>query len=164
VALASATNDCSHEKGGHMAGDVQLRRADRPFARLFDWFESPNVFHVLEGMRSFDDRIRLEEELVGDHLVIRAEIPGIDPDQDVEIKVGDGVLTVRSERRKEETKKSDGSFRSEFRYGSFRRTVPVPNGTSAKDVTATYRDGILEIQVPVPSGPAPAEKIAVTRG
>jgi HSP20 family protein len=141
-----------------------LRRPDRPFGRIFDWFDTPEVFHVFEGVRPFDDRIRLEEEVVGDHLVIRAEMPGIDPAKDVEIRVGDGVLSVQAERRKEETKKSEGTFRSEFRYGSFRRTVPVPKGTSAKDVTATYRDGILEIQVPVPLGPTPAEKIAVTRG
>jgi HSP20 family protein len=147
-----------------MAGEVQLRRTDGPFARLFDWFEAPDVFHVFEGVRPFDERIRLEEEVVGDQLVIRAEMPGIDPDKDVEIDVGDGVLTVKAERRKEETKSSNGGFRSEFRYGSFRRTVPVPKGTSAKDVTATYRDGILEIRVPVPSGPPPVEKIAVTRG
>jgi HSP20 family molecular chaperone IbpA len=42
--------------------------------------------------------------------------------------------------------------------------VAVPKGTRSKDVTATYRDGILVVQVPVPSGPAAAEKIAVTRG
>jgi len=146
-----------------MAGEVQLRRVDGPFARLFDWFDSPDVFHVFGG-RPFDDRIRLEEEVVGDHLVIRAEMPGIDPDKDVEIDVGDGVLTVKAERRKEETTKTNGGFRSEFRYGSFQRTVLVPKGTSATDVTATYKDGILEIQVPVPSGPPPVEKIAVTRG
>jgi len=147
-----------------MAGEVQLRRTDSPFARLFDWFETPDVFHVFEGVRPFDDRIRLEEEVVGDQLVIRAEMPGIDPEKDVEIGVGDGVLTVKAERRQDETKPSNGGLRSEFRYGSFRRTVPVPKGTSAKDVTATYRDGILEVQVPVPSGPPPVEKIAVTRG
>ena len=146
-----------------MAGEVQLRRADRPFARLFDWFDAPDFFHVFEG-RPFEERIRLEEEVVDGHLVIRAEMPGLDPDKDVEIDVGDGVLTVKAERRKEETKKTDGSFRSEFRYGSFQRAVLVPKGTSASDVTATYRDGILEIQVPVPSGPPPVEKVAVTRG
>ena len=147
-----------------MAVDLQPRAADRPLARLFDWFEAPDVIHFFEGMRPFDDRIRMEEELVGDHLVIRAEMPGIDPDKDVEIKVTDGVLSVQAERKREETTKSDGGFRSEFRYGSFRRTLPVPKGASVKDVTATYRDGILEIQVPVPSGPAPVENIPVTCG
>ncbi len=147
-----------------MANEVEVSRADNPSTRLFDWFDTPDIFRLFEGMRPFDDRIRLEEEVVGDHLVIRAEMPGLDPDKDVEIQVGDGVLTVKAERRKEETKRSDGNIRSEFRYGSFRRTVLVPKGTSAKDVAATYRDGILEIQVPMPSGPTPAEKIAVTRG
>jgi HSP20 family protein len=124
----------------------------------------PDIFRFFEAMRPLDDRIRLEEEVVGDHLVIRAEIPGLEPNKDVHVQVGDGVLTVKAERKKEETKQVNGSFRSEFRYGSFRRTVAVPKGTTAKDVTATYKDGILEIQVPIPSGPPPAEKIPVTRG
>jgi HSP20 family protein len=147
-----------------MAKDVEVSRTGGPATRLFDWFDTPDIFRLFEGMRPFDDRMRLEEEVAGDHLVIRAEMPGLDPDKDVEIQVGDGVLTVKAERRKEETTESDGNVRSEFRYGSYRRTVAVPKGTSAKDVTATYRDGILEIQVPVPSGPPPVEKIAVTRG
>lgn len=102
--------------------------------------------------------------MVDDHLVIRAEMPGVDPDKDIEIDVDDGVLTVRAERHKEEKTETKCGFRTEFRYGSFRRTVALPKGTSAEDVKANYRDGILEIQVPVPSAPAPAGKVAITHG
>ena len=112
--------------------DIQPRGTDRPFARLFDWFEAPEVVHFFEGMRPLDDRIRLEEEVVGDRLVIRAEMPGIDPDKDLDIKVADGALSVHAERKKEETTRSDRGFRSEFRYGSFRRTCPSPRARASR--------------------------------
>jgi len=146
-----------------MGVQVEARRAERPFARIFDWFDAPDVAHFFEGVRPFDDRMRVEEEIVDDHLVIRAEMPGVDPDKDVEISIDDGVMTVRAERRQEDRTTTSRGFRTEFRYGSFRRTMALPKGTSAKAVTATYRDGILEIRVPAPSAPAPVAKIAINR-
>lgn len=75
-------------------------------------------------------------------------------------------MTVDSTQRqaKSEHKDKDG-YRSEFRYGSFYRTVKLPSGATADAVTATYRDGVLEIRVPVAAQvAAPAAKIPVTRG
>jgi HSP20 family molecular chaperone IbpA len=76
---------------------------------------------------------------------LRAELPGIDPEKDVEITVDDGVLTVKAERREE--KKEGG--RSEFRYGSFARSVTLPAGADEENVAASYRDGILEVRTPI---------------
>lgn len=147
-----------------MSSDIQVTKTGRPLSHLWDWFESPELTRFFGGMRPFEDRIRVEEEVVGDQLVIRAELPGVDPDKDVEIAVEDDMLTLRAERRKEEKTQTDGGFRSEFRYGSFSRTLALPKGSSAKDVTATYRDGILEVKVPVPKDKGPAEKVAISRG
>jgi len=144
--------------------DVEVKKTDRPLARLWDWFEPPEITRFFGGMRPFEDRIRVEEEMVDGALVVRAELPGIDPDKDVEISVDDDVLTMHAERRMEEKTETDGGFRTEFRYGSFHRTLPLPRGCSAKDVSATYRDGILEVKVPVPKDKRRGEKVAVTRG
>lgn len=141
-----------------------MKPSERPLARLFDWFEAPDFGSFFEGMRPFEDRMRVEEEVVKDHLKIRLEMPGIDPAKDVEITVDDGMLSVRAERRKEEKTKVDGGFRSEFRYGSFRRTMALPKGVKGKDVAATYRDGILELDVPMPAKTEQVEKVAITRG
>jgi HSP20 family protein len=89
--------------------------------------------------------IKVEQEMKEKEIIVRAEIPGIDPDKDVHIHVSDGMLTISGER--EESKKS--GTRSEFYYGSFTRTLPLPNGTSDKGVRATYKDGILEVHVPI---------------
>jgi HSP20 family molecular chaperone IbpA len=103
--------------------------------------------------------IRIEETEEEGKYVIKAEIPGIDPDQDLELSVGDGLLTVRAERTERTTEK----HRSEFRYGSFSRTVRLPRGTDESKITADYTDGILTITVPIEEGKKPAQKIAVTR-
>ena len=81
------------------------------------------------------------------NLVIRAELPGVKPD-DVEVTVHNGILTLRGERRYE-TKIDEGSYyRMESSYGGFERTIQLPEGTSPDDITANYVDGVLEIVVP----------------
>lgn len=143
-------------------------------ARLSDWFSTnemfelpdlfrPDLFRML-GRDHLDEWIRLEE-VVNDHtLTIRAEMPGIDPDKDVEITVSDGVLSIRAERRAEHLEETKNRRRSEFRYGSFHRSMRVPKGVSGKDIAAAYKDGILTITVPMPSSAGTeVEKIAVSR-
>ena len=97
--------------------------------------------------------MRLEDETVDGRYEVRAEIPGIDPEKDVDITVRDGQLTIKAERS--EKKEFDG--RSEFSYGSFVRTVSLPAGANEDDIKATYDKGILSVSVAV-SAPASAEK------
>jgi HSP20 family protein len=109
------------------------------------------------------ETMRVEEFTDGDDAVVRVELPGIDPDKDVTITVTDHTLRLHAERR-DETKTDDkGGYRSEFRYGSFTRTVPLPVGATENDVKATYRDGILEVRVPIDHKSAEAKKIPVQR-
>jgi HSP20 family protein len=124
----------------------------RPFAMGWDW---PG-----------EDLIRVDEYRDHGTQVIRAELPGIDPDKDVEITVTDGMLRISAERRVEEKTEDKGYTRHEMRYGSLTRTLPLPDGGTESDITASYKDGILEIRVPVAEPPAAAEptKIAITKG
>ena len=96
-----------------------------------------------------------------DDLVVRAELPGIDPDRDVEISVQDNVLTIRGERRMEERTEEDGAYRLESRYGSFERSVLLPRGVKEGDISATYENGILEVVVPRAAQLDGAKKIPV---
>jgi HSP20 family protein len=97
--------------------------------------------------------MRLEDELKDGSYELRAELPGIDPDKDVEITVRDGRLTIKAERT--ENKQANG--RTEFSYGSFARSVTLPSGADDDAITASYDKGILTIAVPV-AEPKPAEK------
>jgi HSP20 family molecular chaperone IbpA len=104
--------------------------------------------------------MRVEDYVDEGQYVVRAELPGIDPEKDVDITVDDGVLTIRAERQEE--KKEGG--RSEFRYGSFTRSVSLPAGADEENVAASYRDGILEVRAPVRAATKPEpKKIAVAK-
>lgn len=107
--------------------------------------------------------INVEEFTADDHVVVRAEMPGIDPDKDVHITVTDHTLRLQAERRQETNTEADGNYRSEFSYGSFARTVTLPVGASDKDVKATYKDGILEVRIPIDRHEAEARKVPVHR-
>jgi HSP20 family protein len=109
--------------------------------------------------------LRVEELREGDTMVIRAELPGIDPDKDVELTVANGVLQIRAERQEKSEDTGKSGYRSEFRYGSFVRNLALPDGVKPEDVTAAYRDGILEVRVPLPkAAKQQAKKIEVNRG
>lgn len=139
-----------------------FERFDRMVDRLFDdWFTSlrqPSLWSrwMPEAV------IRVDEYQENGTLVVKAELPGIDPDKDVELTVSDGMLHIRAERREEEKSEERGYLRQELRYGSFSRTLPLPPGASEDDVKATYHDGILEVRIPAPAVPE-AKKVPITR-
>jgi len=124
---------------------------------LVDWFEEP--FLTLRPYLT--QPIRVEEYVEDDHYLIRAELAGIDPEKDVEVTVGSGYLTIRAER----SDKIESKHRSEFRYGSFSRTLTLPVNADEDAVTASYRDGILTVSVGLKTAEkAPAKKIEVVKG
>ncbi|HUZ21308.1 MAG TPA: Hsp20/alpha crystallin family protein [Acidimicrobiales bacterium] len=133
-----------------------------------DWLnlELPERWRRMLDMETdFGRWMRVEEFREGDTLVVRAEAPGLDPEHDVELTVTGDVLEIRAHREEREEKKGKASYRSEFRYGAFERTVPLPAGVGADDVKASYKDGILEIRIPVPAElKSETTKVPVTRG
>lgn len=121
---------------------------------LIDWSNWP----IFSG----ESEMKLEEFTEDDHVVVRAELPGIDPDKDVEITITDHTLRIHAERRREEKVEEKSGYRSEFEYGSFTRTMALPSGASEEDIVATYHDGILEVRVPVATA-SEARKVMVKR-
>ena len=127
------------------------------FPDLMDWFEEP--FLTLRPYLA--QPIRVEEYAQGDKYLIRAELAGIDPDKDLEVTIGSGYLTIRAER----SDTVEGKHRSEFRYGSFSRTLALPAGADEDAITASYRDGILTISVGLKTEEkTPAKKIEIATG
>ncbi|HUK70197.1 MAG TPA: Hsp20/alpha crystallin family protein [Streptosporangiaceae bacterium] len=106
---------------------------------LFDWIESP--FSALRPFMAHP--MRLEDYVEDGHYVVRAELPGIDPDKQVEVTVSKGILTIHAERHEE----TETKHRSEFYYGVSSRHIQLPVGADEDDVKATYDKGILEITV-----------------
>lgn len=116
------------------------RDMDRIFARLGQ----------VEG-RGDGDGIawmpKVDVKRTGDDVVIRAELPGIKPD-DVDIELTDNVLTIKGERKLEEEREGEGWMIRESSYGSFERSLTIPEGVDPASISASYADGILEVHVP----------------
>lgn len=121
---------------------------------LVDWFESGIAgLPGLRGTPGFSG-IRIEEQLTDDAYTVRAELPGIDPEKDVEISVTGDVLTLRAERSEEVGHK----HHSEFRYGTLARSVRLPAEACWDQATADYKDGILTVKVPMAASKRPATR------
>ncbi len=117
---------------------AELRhRLDQAFRDLGDGVQSGGWSPSVDVVRK-DDR-----------LVLRADLPGIKPDE-VKIEVEDDVLTVSGEHREASEEKKEDYMRRERRYGSFSRSMVLPKGVQAGDVGAKFEDGVLEVTIPVP--------------
>lgn len=138
------------------------------FDRMFeDWMRTAPWRPAAEAAGwPHTETIKVDQFRDGDALVVRAELAGIDPDRDVELTVADGMLNIEAERRVQQKSEDKGYVRHELHYGSFVRRLPLPDGVTETDVSATYRDGILEVRVPIPEKVKPAEptKIAIKKG
>lgn len=83
-------------------------------------------------------------------VVVRVDLSGVNPDE-IDVSVEDGVLTISGERREEEEEERQGVVLSERVYGTFYRAIPLPDGADEDQITANFRNGVLEIMVPVSS-------------
>lgn len=117
------------------------RHEHRPLMDLLDWVESPMTM-----FRTFPAQaIRIESFTKNGEYVVRAELPGLDPEHDLDVSVADGILTIHAERKEEKADKTH----SEFRYGEFTRHAVLPAGADESSVTASYDKGILEVKVAI---------------
>lgn len=82
-------------------------------------------------------------------LVIHADLPGLTKDE-VKVDVTESAVTIQGERHRQHEEEHEGIFRSERSYGSFHRTIPLPEGVIVDQAKATFKDGVLEITMPAP--------------
>ncbi len=87
----------------------------------------------------------------GNSLVVRAELPGIDPAEDLEIEVEDNVLHLRGHKTVEREIDEDDRYLRECRFGSFERQVVLPEGVDPDSVAAVYENGVLTVRIPLPA-------------
>lgn len=122
-----------------------------------NWFGRFPFDRELSGYReSVATRPAIESSVEDGKFIVRTDLPGVDA-KNVDIKVVGDVLTIRGSREeKRETKKAD-FFKREIRYGSFERSIALPEGIKAEDLKATYRDGVLELSAPMPREAVPKE-------
>lgn len=90
-------------------------------------------------------------------LVVKADLPGMKK-EDVKVEVAPEGLTIMGERKEEKEEKREGYFRTERLYGSFERFVPLPDGAVLDKAVANFKDGVLEVKVPLGTVPKPEAK------
>ena len=115
------------------------------FNRLFDSF-----FGARPGTEAGRWMPAMDLVETDDHLVLRADLPGLDKD-DVEIELKDDVLTISGGRKAEHEERQDGFHRIERSYGSFARSLTLPKGIDADQVQAEFEKGVLEVRIPKPA-------------
>jgi HSP20 family molecular chaperone IbpA len=119
-----------------------------------DWFEDG----LLRGGDAHT--IRIEDHIGENDYTLCAELPGVDPDKDVQVTVDQDVLTIHAERR--EHQKAKG--RSEFRYGRLDRSVRLPSNADSGKISARYDNGVLKVMVPLKSPEPTGRTIEITKG
>jgi len=89
-----------------------------------------------------------------DELVYAFDLPGI-PEDKISVEFQDDALTVTAEREREQKAEQDRFYRYERRYGTFTRTIGLPQGVEEDAISAEYRHGVLEVHVRKPEEPKP---------
>lgn len=87
-------------------------------------------------------------------VVYAFDLPGVSKDK-ISVELEDGALSVSAERERTDELKDERFYRFERRFGTFTRTVGVPQGVDEGSIRADYRDGVLEVHVPKPEQPKP---------
>jgi len=117
---------------------------------IFDRFFSRNLPQLRRGLGLFGGRFWFPAVDVydkEDSLIVKAELPGIDK-KNIKVNVDGDILSIKGETRKEQEVKEKDYYYSERAYGSFYRTLPLPVAVQKEKVKASYKDGILTIELP----------------
>lgn len=132
----------------------------RDLERLARRLESPlRFFEDLEDGREEAFVPAVESFVKDGNLVVRADVPGMEA-KDIDVNILGNVLTIKGERRTEQEVKKEDYLRREVSYGSFERRMTLPEGAAADKVTATFKNGVLEVTLPLPKETV-AQKVPV---
>jgi len=136
-----------------------MRRFSQEMDRVFEDFGfRPKFFeNTLEtGVWAPDVEV-LERE---GQFVVRADLPGLTKDE-VKVNVADDVLTIEGERKQAKEEKKEGYFRSERSYGAFYRAIPLPEGVKSDAIAANFKNGVLEVTMPLLKEEKKVKKVEV---
>ena len=145
-----------------------MRRFTRDMERLFDDFEGfrfPGFFNreffpLATELKDCDWMPQIEVLRSNGDLLVKADLPGLTKD-DVKVELTDEALTITGERKEEKEEKHEGFYRTERNYGRFHRHIPLPEGAKTDKANATFRNGVLEVTVPVAKTESRARKLEI---
>jgi HSP20 family protein len=143
-----------------------MRRFSEEMDRLFDDFGfggglmMPRLGHAFE-QSMWSPQTEIFER--GNNLVIRADLPGMTKD-DIDVNLENDQIIIRGERHDERTEDDQGFYHTERSYGSFYRSIPLPQGIDGEQATADFRNGVLEITMPKPEQKSGGRRLEINEG
>lgn len=147
-----------------------MRRFSEDMDRILEGFFGPSPFgsgrsEWLSWPGTSDSTAwpAIEIHHSGDKLVIQADVPGLKK-EDVNVEVRDRELCISGERRSKSEHQEGRFYRSERSYGSFFRSVPLPEGAKVDTASATFEDGVLRIEIEAPGKQSQGRRIQVRDG
>ena len=143
-----------------------MRRFSEDIDRMFESFGLGQSFFPADFwqggreamMAAWSPRIEMTEK--DGRLLISADLPGVKK-EDLNVQVTEDAVTIEGERRQERTLDSHGLYQSERTYGSFYRSIPLPEGVEPESATAEFRDGVLQIEIPAPERRSRAHRLEI---
>jgi len=123
----------------------ELDEFQQEMNRVFDNLGYSSLARKTDGLTSFVPPAEMEE--TEDAVLIRLEVPGINP-EDIDIQASAESVSIRGERKSESKTEEKGMTRTEFRYGSFQRVIPLSTRINHNQVEAEYKNGVLELTLP----------------
>ena len=166
----------------HRSGQMQRNRGQSGFPSVFSLtpgeFFTMNPISLMRRLTEDIDRAFFtggtsghEDDLAwaptvevrqsGNNLIVRADLPGVN-ENDIHLEATQDGLILEGEKRREEEREEGGVYRSERVYGHFYRFVPVPEGAKLDQVQANFRNGVLEVTVPVPESQQNRRQIPIS--
>jgi len=123
----------------------ELERMRREMDRLWDSFFEGRPSRKVEEVEEWSPTLDVSE--TKNDLVVKAEIPGIDP-KDIDISLANEMLTIKGEKKQEKEEKEENYHLIERSYGSFARTIRLPREVQSDKISASYKNGILKVTLP----------------
>ena len=122
----------------------EMNSLQRQLNRMFDDAMTPASFAEFGNLSKVPAAELTETE---ENIVLKLEVPGMQP-ADLNIEATHKSISISGERKSETKSEAEGQTRSEFRYGSFQRVIPLPAKIQNTQVKAEYKDGILHLTLP----------------
>jgi HSP20 family protein len=123
----------------------ELDELQQEMNRVFDNLGYRSLSRKNDSLTGFVPPAEMEE--TENSVQIRLEVPGMNPD-DIDIQVSAESVSIRGERNSESKTEDKGIMRTEFRYGSFQRVIPLSTRIDHNAVEAEYKNGVLELTLP----------------
>jgi HSP20 family protein len=138
------------------------RDVNRLFEDFLRGFDLRPLRMAEEKWGGFNPKMDLEE--TDKEYRITAELPGME-EKDVEVLLTGNSLTIKGEKKEETEEKGKSFYHMERSYGSFHRTVPLPEGIDIKKVNADFKSGVLSVRLPkTVEAKTKSQKIPITGG